>query len=77
MFDRVKEIISEQLNIDASEITLESSFKDDLGADSLDLFELVMAFEEEYGVEIPSEDLEQITTVSAVIEYMKSKGVEA
>ena len=48
-----------------------------MGADSLDLFELVMAFEEEYGVEIPSEDLEQITTVGAVVEYMKSKGVEA
>ena len=77
MFEKVKEIIMEQLNLDGVEVTLESSFKDDLGADSLDLFELVMAFEEEYGVEIPSEDLEQITTVGAVIEYIKSKGVEA
>ena len=77
MLERVREIIQEQLNLDGVEITEESSFKDDLGADSLDLFELVMAFEEEYGVEIPSEDLEQITTVGAVIEYMKSKGVEA
>lgn len=76
MLERVVEIIKEQLNFEG-EITEESSFKDDLGADSLDLFELVMAFEEEYGVEIPSEDLEQITTVGAVIEYMKSKGVEA
>ncbi len=59
------------------EITEDSSFKDDLGADSLDLFELVMAFEEEYGVEIPSEDLEKITTVGDIVEYMKSKGVEA
>ena len=58
-------------------LTEESSFKDDLGADSLDLFELVMAFEEEYGVEIPSEDLEKITTVGDIVEYMKSKGVEA
>ena len=52
-------------------------FKEDLQADSLDLFELVMAFEDEYGVEIPSEDLEKITTVGSVIEYMKAKGVEA
>ncbi len=77
MLERVKEIIAEQLNLDAAEITEDSSFKDDLGADSLDLFELVMAFEEEYEIEIPSEDLEKITTVGAVIEYMKSKGVEA
>ena len=71
MLERVIDIIKEQLNLDGVEITEESSFKDDLGADSLDLFELVMAFEEEYGIEIPSEDLEQITTVGAVIEYMK------
>ena len=77
MFERVKEIIEEQLNLGGVEITEESSFKDDLGADSLDLFELVMAFEEEYNIEIPSEDLEQITTVGDIIEYMKSKGVEA
>ena len=77
MFERVKEIIEEQLNLDGVEITEASSFKDDLGADSLDLFELVMAFEDEYGVEIPSEDLEKITTVGSVIEYMKAKGVEA
>ena len=77
MLERVKEIIGEQLNLDGVEITEATSFKDDLGADSLDLFELVMAFEEEYGVEIPTEDLEKITTVGAVIEYMKAKGVEA
>lgn len=77
MFERVKEIIEEQLNLDGVEITEESSFKDDLGADSLDLFELVMAFEEEYNIEIPSEDLEQIATVGDIMEYMKSKGVEA
>ena len=77
MFERVKEIIEEQLNLDCVEITEASRFKEDLQADSLDLFELVMAFEDEYGVEIPSEDLEKITTVGSVIEYMKAKGVEA
>ena len=77
MFERVKEIIEEQLNLDGVEITEASRFKEDLQADSLDLFELVMAFEDEYGVEIPAEDLEKITTVGSVIEYMKAKGVEA
>ena len=77
MLERVKEIIEEQLNVEGVEITEETRFKEDLEADSLDLFELVMAFEEEYGVEIPSEDLEKITTVGSVIEYMKSKGVDA
>jgi len=75
MFERVKEIIEEQLNLEGVEITEETRFKEDLEADSLDLFELVMAFEEEYGVEIPSEDLEQITTVGSVIKYMQDKGV--
>ena len=77
MLERMKEIIAEQLSVEAEEIKMETSFKEDLGADSLDLFELVMAFEEEYGVEIPSEDLEKITTVGDIVEYMKSKGVEA
>lgn len=77
MFEKVKEIIEEQLNLDGVEITEESNFKDDLGADSLDLFELVMAFEEEYSVEIPSEDLEKIQTVGDIMTYLKSKGVEA
>ena len=77
MVERVKEIIEEQLNIEDVEITEATRFKEDLEADSLDLFELVMAFEEEYGVEIPSEDLEKITTVGSVIDYMKAKGVNA
>ena len=77
MLERVIQIIQEQLNLDGVEITEDSSFKDDLGADSLDLFELVMAFEEEYGVEIPSEDLEKILTVNDVIKYLEDKGVEA
>lgn len=77
MLEKVKEIIENQLNLDGVEITEASSFKDDLGVDSLDLFELVMAFEEEYGIEIPTEDLENIKTVGDIIEYMKGKGVEA
>ena len=77
MLERVKEIIEEQLNIEDVEITEATRFKEDLEADSLDLFELVMAFEEEYGVEIPSEDLEKITKVGSVIDYMKAKGVNA
>ncbi|HIZ44031.1 MAG TPA: acyl carrier protein [Firmicutes bacterium] len=77
MLEKMKEIIADQLNVEADEITEATSFKDDLGADSLDLFELVMALEEEYNVEIPSEDLENLTTVGAVMDYLKEKGVEA
>ena len=76
MLEKMKEMVADQLNVDAAEITAETSFKDDLGADSLDLFELVMALEEVYNVEIPSEDLEKLTTVGAVMDYLKSKGVE-
>ena len=74
MSEKMKSIIAEQLNIDASEITLESSFKDDLNADSLDLFEMVMALEDNYGVEIPSEDLEKLLTVGDVVNYLQDKG---
>ena len=77
MLEKMKEIITEQLNLEGVEITEASNFKDDLGADSLDLFELVMTLEEEFGVEIPSEDLEKIATVGDVMNYMKAKGVEA
>lgn len=77
MLENLKTIIAEQLNVNADEIKEESNFKDDLGADSLDLFELVMSLEEEYGIEIPSDDLEKIATVNDVIEYLKAKGVEA
>ena len=77
MLERVKEIIEEQLNLDNVEITEETRFKEDLDVDSLDLFELVMSFEEEYGVEIPSEELESLTIVGAVIKYLQDKGVEA
>ena len=77
MLEKMKPMIAEQLKVDESEIKAESNFKEDLGADSLDLFELVMALEEEFGVEIPSEDLEKIATVADVMDYLKSKGVEA
>lgn len=76
MLERVKEIIEEQLNVEGMELTADTRFKEDLEADSLDLFELVMALEEEYGVEIPSEDLEKIETVGAVIQYLQDKGIE-
>ena len=77
MLEKVKEVIEEKLNAEGVEITEETSFKDDLNADSLDLFELVMALEEEFDIEIPSEDLEQLVTVGDVLNYLKDKGVEA
>ena len=76
MFEKIQQIVAEQLNVDENEVVLEASFKENLGADSLDLFELVMALEEEYGIEIPTEDLEKITTVGAVVDYLKSQGIE-
>ena len=76
MLEKMKEIIAEQLGISEDEINLDTSFKEDLGADSLDLFELTMALEEEYDLEIPAEELETIETVEDVIEYLKSKGID-
>lgn len=76
MLEKMREIISEQLNCEAESIQPETSFKEDLGADSLDLFELVMALEDEYSVEIPSEELQELTTVGTVIDYLKKIGVE-
>ena len=73
----MKELIAEQLNADIDSINPETRFKEDLDADSLDLFELIMALEEEYGVEIPSEDLESLATVQDVMNYLANKGVEA
>ena len=72
MLEKIKEIVAESLGADAAAITEETSFKEDLGADSLDLFEMVMAFEEEFEVEIPSEDLEQIATVGDVVKYLEA-----
>ncbi len=70
--ERVKKIIAEQLGVNENEITGESSFVDDLGADSLDTVELVMALEEEFSTEIPDEDAEKITTVQQAIDYVQS-----
>ena len=72
MLEKVKEIVAESLNVEESTLSETTSFKEDLGADSLDLFEMVMAFEETFEVEIPSEDLEQITTVGDVVKYIES-----
>lgn len=74
MLEKIAEIIKEQLNTDM-EIAEATSFKDDLGADSLDIFELVMALEEEFGVEIPSEDLENVNTVGDVMNYLKAHDI--
>ncbi len=71
--ERVKEIIADQLGISVDQIKPESKFVDDLGADSLDVVELIMAFEEEFGVEIPDEDAEKIATVQDVLDYIKQK----
>ena len=69
--DKIKAIVAEQLGVDESEITEEASFVDDLGADSLDTVELVMALEEEFGIEIPDEDAEKIGTVKDAIKYIE------
>ena len=71
-FERVKNVIVDQLSIDADEVTLEASFVDDLGADSLDVVELIMGLETEFDIEIPDEDAEKISTVGDAVEYIKS-----
>lgn len=73
MEEKVKEIIAKQLGVNSSDITPESSFVEDLGADSLDTVELVMAFEEAFNIEIPDEDAEKIVKVKDAIEYIKKK----
>ena len=77
MLDEMKKMLAEQLNCDENEITADTSFKDDLGADSLDLFELVMALEDEYNIEIPAEELTELNTVGDVIDYLRDKGIDA
>lgn len=71
VLERLKKVIVEQLGVDENEITLDSSFVDDLGADSLDVVELIMALEEEFNVEIPDEDAEKIVTVGDALDYIK------
>ena len=77
MLEEMRKMIAEQLGVEEETITEASSFKEDLAADSLDLFELSMALEDTYSIESPSEDLEELTTVGKVMDYLKSKGVEA
>ena len=72
MFDKVKEIVVEQLGVDEDAVTMSASFVDDLGADSLDIVELIMAFEEAFDIEIPNADAEKISTVGDAVEYIKS-----
>lgn len=72
----MKSIIADQLNVAADTITLQSKFKEDLGADSLDLFELAMALEDVYSLEIPSEDLVSLSTVEDVMQYLQGRGIE-
>ena len=71
-FERIKEIISEQLGVAADSITMDTSFTDDLGADSLDLVELVMAMEEEFDIEMPDDEIENIKTVSDAVSFLKN-----
>ena len=72
MFEKIRDIVVEQLGVDEEKVTMESSFVDDLGADSLDIVELVMALEEAFGVEIPDSEAEKISTVGDVVEYVKN-----
>jgi acyl carrier protein len=76
IFEKIKSLISDQLGIDAEEIKMESSFVDDLGADSLDIVELIMALETEFDLEIPDEDAEKIALVSDVVNYIKAHSEE-
>ena len=72
MLEQIKKMVADNLGVEESKITENASFKEDLGADSLDLFELTMALEDEYGIEIPSEDLEKITTIKDAAAYMEA-----
>jgi acyl carrier protein len=74
--ERVREIIVNELGVEPEKVTAEASFVEDLGADSLDTVELVMAFEEEFGIEIPDEDAENLQTVGDAVKYLQEKGVE-
>jgi acyl carrier protein len=72
IFEKVREIVVEQLGVEEDEVSMDSAFIDDLGADSLDIVELIMALEEEFDMEIPDEEAEKITTVGNVVEYIKA-----
>ena len=74
--NKIKEVVADQLGVDVAELTLETSLKDDLNADSLDLFQIIMSLEEEFGIEIPTEDTEQITTIGDIEKYLNSRSEE-
>jgi acyl carrier protein len=74
VYDKVKKIVAEHLGVEESQVTEEATFVDDLGADSLDIVEIVLAFEDEFQIEIPDEDAEKITKVSEAVAYIKGKG---
>ena len=76
MLEKLVSIVAEQLHVEESRVVPEADFKADLGADSLDLFELVSALEEEYDIEIPAEELENLTTVQSVVDYLVGKGID-
>lgn len=73
MFEKIQKMVAEGLGVEESKVVESASFQDDLDADSLDLYELAMAFEEEFGVEIPAEDLEKLTTVGDVVKYIQER----
>ena len=72
VFEKIREILVDQLGVEEGEVTLEASFIDDLSADSLDVVELIMTMEDEFGIEVAEEDVESLTTVGAAVEYIKS-----
>lgn len=75
MLEKIRELLEEKLDVNPADVKLETSFKEDLGADSLDLFEIIMQLEEEYDVEFPAEELESIETVNDIIQYLESKNI--
>lgn len=75
MFEKIRDLVAEQLGANKDDIKPESRFKEDLNADSLDLFELIMSLEEEYSTEIPTDELENLTTIQSVIDYLGAKGI--
>ncbi len=76
-FEKVKELVAEQLGVDAAELNEDTSLKEDLNADSLDLFQIIMSLEEEYGIEIPTEDAESIATIGDIERYIAKKSEDA
>lgn len=77
MFEKIRDLIVEELGVEEDQVTLEARFKEDLDIDSLDLFEMVMSLEEEFDMEIPSEDLETVTTVGALVKYLEDRKAQA